>query len=513
MVPDLPYVRKDVPDGSEALNHGGFARFSRRVNLRAGSASKGTTTTGYLRTIRPRIWVAALGVVVASALSLSLFAVPAGADSLTDRKAQVNQQLRETRSQLNESSAALNQAAAAVDQAEANLAAARAELAQTRSELATAKAKDKAMAVKLKKAKIALAKAKAAVVAGQAALDAQKASAGEVVRDQYQQQTNLLPLAALLNAGSTLDLQTRAQWSTTLFDTAQAQIDRLTVIQQQLTAAKKRQAELEAEIATDRRAAAANLKVKKSLEDKAARQEAAVAQLVTQRRNVEASAAADVATDKRRYSRLVDERATVERRIAVRIAKERARQRALAAAAQRAKAAQRKAAAKAAASSRKAASRSKSSPARSSAPTNRSSTRTSAPSSAGHRFSSPVSAPITSVYGMRFHPVLHYWKLHDGTDFGAGCGTAIRAPYAGKVVEKYYNGGYGNRLMIDHGSVGGNYVTTGYNHAIRYTVGVGQHVSRGQVIGYVGTTGYSTGCHLHLMVWLNGKVVNPMRWF
>nr|WP_232531245.1 M23 family metallopeptidase [Microlunatus antarcticus] len=114
---------------------------------------------------------------------------------------------------------------------------------------------------------------------------------------------------------------------------------------------------------------------------------------------------------------------------------------------------------------------------------------------------------------MRLHPVLHVWKLHDGTDFGAGCGAAIHAAADGVVAEKYYNAGYGNRLMIDHGKVDGKYVTTGYNHAIRYVVGVGDHVKQGQVIGYVGTTGYSTGCHLHLMVWLNGGMVNPMSWY
>ena len=81
------------------------------------------------------------------------------------------------------------------------------------------------------------------------------------------------------------------------------------------------------------------------------------------------------------------------------------------------------------------------------------------------------------------------------------------------MAERYYSGGYGNRLMIDHGYIRGKFVTTGYNHAIRYTVRVGQRVRTGQVIGYVGSTGYSTGCHLHLMVWLNGRVVNPMRWF
>ena len=125
----------------------------------------------------------------------------------------------------------------------------------------------------------------------------------------------------------------------------------------------------------------------------------------------------------------------------------------------------------------------------------------------------PVPGPITSPYGLRLHPVLGYWKLHDGTDFRGACGSVIRAPAAGRVAERYYNGGYGNRLMIDHGYVNGRYVTTGYNHAIRYSVSVGQRVSKGQVIGYVGTTGYSTGCHLHLMVWLNGGLTNPMTWF
>ena len=104
-----------------------------------------------------------------------------------------------------------------------------------------------------------------------------------------------------------------------------------------------------------------------------------------------------------------------------------------------------------------------------------------------------MSAPISSAYGMRFHPILRYWKLHDGTDFAAGCGTKIRAAYSGEVVERYYNAGYGNRLMIDHGKVDGKYVTTGYNHAIRYTVRVGEHVRKGEVIGYAGSTGFSTG--------------------
>jgi murein DD-endopeptidase MepM/ murein hydrolase activator NlpD len=81
------------------------------------------------------------------------------------------------------------------------------------------------------------------------------------------------------------------------------------------------------------------------------------------------------------------------------------------------------------------------------------------------------------------------------------------------VAERYFNGAYGNRLMIDHGVVAGRYVTTGYNHAQRYRVSVGERVSKGEVIGYVGSTGLSTGCHLHYMLWLDGGRVNPMSWY
>ena len=130
-----------------------------------------------------------------------------------------------------------------------------------------------------------------------------------------------------------------------------------------------------------------------------------------------------------------------------------------------------------------------------------------------HGFAHPVSGAITSALGLRLHPVLGVWKLHDGTDFGAGCGTPIRAPYAGRVTSVGSSRGYGNRLLLDHGRVDGRVVVTAYNHAQRYVVGRGQAVTKGQVLGYVGSTGYSTGCHLHLMVWLDGRLTNPMSWF
>jgi murein DD-endopeptidase MepM/ murein hydrolase activator NlpD len=130
-----------------------------------------------------------------------------------------------------------------------------------------------------------------------------------------------------------------------------------------------------------------------------------------------------------------------------------------------------------------------------------------------HGFRYPVAGPVTSPYGMRFHPLLHVQKLHDGTDFGAACGTPIRAPYAGTVTAAYFNTGYGNRLMLDHGAVDGHRVVSGFNHATSYVVGVGDRVQQGQLVGFVGRTGYATGCHLHLMVWLDGRVVDPMTWY
>jgi len=131
----------------------------------------------------------------------------------------------------------------------------------------------------------------------------------------------------------------------------------------------------------------------------------------------------------------------------------------------------------------------------------------------GHGFVQPVPGAVTSAFGMRFHPVLHRWKLHDGTDFGAACGTPIRAPYAGVVTRAYFNAGYGQRLILDHETVDGVRVETALNHATHFVVRPGQTVTRGQVLGFVGSTGYATGCHLHLMVWLDGRLVDPMTWF
>ncbi len=113
---------------------------------------------------------------------------------------------------------------------------------------------------------------------------------------------------------------------------------------------------------------------------------------------------------------------------------------------------------------------------------------------------------------MRMHPILKIYKLHDGTDFSASCGSAVYAAASGRVMSAYYNAGYGNRVIIDHGFTHGVSLQTSYNHMTSFVTEPGQHVSRGQLIGYAGTTGYSTGCHMHFMVYVNGYTVDPVSW-
>jgi murein DD-endopeptidase MepM/ murein hydrolase activator NlpD len=118
----------------------------------------------------------------------------------------------------------------------------------------------------------------------------------------------------------------------------------------------------------------------------------------------------------------------------------------------------------------------------------------------------PVSARMSSGFGMRFHPILRRQRMHNGVDFAAPAGTSIRSAADGVVVSAAYGGGYGNRIIIFHGDG----VMTVYAHCRSMAVREGQRVRRGQVIGTVGSTGMSTGPHLHFEVRVNGRAVNPM---
>jgi murein DD-endopeptidase MepM/ murein hydrolase activator NlpD len=122
-----------------------------------------------------------------------------------------------------------------------------------------------------------------------------------------------------------------------------------------------------------------------------------------------------------------------------------------------------------------------------------------APSSSG--FIWPVSGPVTSGFGWR------WGRMHEGIDIGAACGTPIRAAASGTIVYAGWMDGYGNIIIIDHGGGMG----TAYGHQSAIYVGGGS-VSQGQTIGAVGSTGHSTGCHLHFEVRVNGTPVNPLSY-
>jgi len=115
------------------------------------------------------------------------------------------------------------------------------------------------------------------------------------------------------------------------------------------------------------------------------------------------------------------------------------------------------------------------------------------------------STRITSPFGRRRHPILGYTRMHAGIDFKASYGTPIHAATDGVVKYAGRHGGHGNFVKLSHG--GG--LGTGYAHMSRIAVREGQHVRRGQVIGYVGSTGLSTGPHLHYEMYRNGRTVNP----
>ena len=118
------------------------------------------------------------------------------------------------------------------------------------------------------------------------------------------------------------------------------------------------------------------------------------------------------------------------------------------------------------------------------------------------------SAPITSGFGARMDPFLHRLAMHPGIDFRAPIGSPVRATAAGTVTNAQYTGGYGNMVEIDHG--GG--VVTRYGHLSRILTKVGDHVEEGALIGRTGSTGRSTGPHLHYEVRVNGHAIDPMTY-
>ncbi|TDO51491.1 murein DD-endopeptidase MepM/ murein hydrolase activator NlpD [Kribbella sp. VKM Ac-2527] len=403
------------------------------------------------------------------------------------QKKQLDSQIKQSKADLHESYDQLAKSVAAYATAETQYKAVQAKYAAAQGRLAAAKAADVVAASKLKAAEQALSTAQADVAEGEQQIAEKQALAGRAVRSAYQQQNSLVGLTIVLRGASPADVATGMQVQRNVFGIQGNAITNLNNAQAQLANRRAKLAAAERIVAEQRAEAARTVQEVTKLTQQVAADKAEAAKVAAARMVAYKAAEKEKNSELAHYQSLVAERNRVQQILVAR------------ALAEKAAAARRKAAAEAA--ERAKAKREKRPPRKIPDP----------PGNDGGLIW-PIRTYITSPYGMRFHPILHYWKLHDGTDFGGGCGTPIRAAASGVVTDRYYNGGYGNRVFISHGVIDGSSLTTVYNHLSRYKARVGQRVSKGQIIGYVGTTGYSTGCHLHFMVYQDGRVVNPMKW-
>lgn len=474
--------------------------------------------------------------VVTTCVLVATLGLSAQADELDQRRDQLDQQLQEQEGVVEHYSNELSAAVAALEAAEAELRAAEAELAEAEAATEEARRIEAERKEEEHQAIRDLERAEASVRAAIAAWNSVDARVVEEITVITQQSGPLVDLALLFTDVSMANLNQRAQLSTTLFDSSALELDVLQELRFQME-----QAEAAAEVAREaaeeaREAAEEQTAVAEETEAEAARLRASVQDKVTARDAAKADTESTLSAEQQRYADLEAESADVDRRIQERIRleeerrkeeerkEEERRQKEAADQAARDQAARDQAARQNNSSGTSSSSGSSSTPSSnsggssssssSSSGSSNSSSSSSSSSASSSGFQRPVPGRITSPYGPRVHPILGVRRLHDGTDFAGACGSPIKAAADGVVAERYYHVAYGNRLMIDHGRVNGTYVTTGYNHATRYVVSPGQSVTRGQTIGYVGTTGYSTGCHLHLMVWEGGSLVNPMsKWF
>lgn len=437
---------------------------------------------------------------VAATASAALVAPLAAADTLSDLRANSAsnaQKQAAARQAISESQLNVGSATQKLLESQQELENAQSILADISVQLQAARENDARIAAELKAAREELELAKQRVAKAEADVQAQLAVIGQAARESFQQQTDLRELTVVFGAESPAELSQRLQWSTTIFDTQAAEKSRLDEVLAELEAARKAVAELEARIAAEKQESERNVARIRDLERQAERQRDAVAALVAANRVARDHAQGELDADEADYRTLQAAERDTQQRIQQEVARLKAEEeRIKREAAERARAN----AAKPAASAPDTSSR---------ATTSRSSSR----ATSAWGFIRPVNANYGSPFGQRFHPILKYWRAHNGVDMGAPTGTPIYAAQSGTVLQAGVNGGFGQYTLISHGAlVDGKVTTTGYAHQSRIVVRAGQKVERGQLIGYVGNTGLSTTPHLHFELRLNGTPVNPVRY-
>jgi murein DD-endopeptidase MepM/ murein hydrolase activator NlpD len=405
----------------------------------------------------------------AAALAMGTMSAPAvlsaaAADPLKDKQKRVEKKIDRAEQHFHASSARSRKAQARLEAAQAELDGARSQLAVARGRLEVAEERDAKMQAALEAARARLEQARQDLATGREEVADQHRSVVSTITDFYEEgDPDLLAIASILDSETTADLTRRTEARNVIVGQETRAYDELHAAEV-LLEVRERQVEEAEEVVAQRRAEAAeNLEEKQALEAEAQDAAAAVRSIVGKRRDARSAANRAKARDERVLRALEREQAQIQEML------RRRAQQAL---------------------------------------------RSSRGSADPDGFlSPPTSGYLTSPFGYRKHPIYGYWGMHDGVDYGGGCGLEIRAAAGGRVVSSYWSDSYGRRLIVDHGAVGGVGLATIYNHAASYNVGVGSTVARGQVIGHVGNTGWSTACHLHFTVTSNGRPVDPMNWF
>ncbi|GAB3201517.1 M23 family metallopeptidase [Nocardioides hungaricus] len=414
------------------------------------------------RAARPRLAATTLVCALAAGgLAVPLANADPRDDKLEDRQQQAQQQVRRAQRDLDESSSRVRRAQAAVERSVRQLDAARADYRSASTRLAAARVRDRQMQAKLDAAEERLTRAQDDLAQGQADLEAQRQFLTDTVTDIYEGgDPSLLAFATLLESETTTDLTRQQALNDVIVGREARAYDDLRAAEVLLQVRENEVQSARDDVAAQRRSAAENLATMQALLRETEDAKERVRASVGQKRDARAKA--------------VQARQDDQRELAAAKARENRIKQQILAASQRAKGGYR-------------------------GPTN-------------GLLTPPVPGYVTSPFGYRIHPIYKYWGLHNGTDFGVSCGEGLRAAGTGTVIAKYYSSVYGNRLFVSLGQINGKNVTVVYNHAAGYRVNVGDRVQQGDVVGYVGNTGWSTGCHLHFIVMVDGTEVDPMNW-
>jgi murein DD-endopeptidase MepM/ murein hydrolase activator NlpD len=415
-----------------------------------------------------RQYVSALVVGALSVAALTLPLAHADDDDLKERQRSVEGRIADTSSALEESSAEAAAAGRALGRAQGRLDAARSRLADVRARLTSAEALEERLRGELVEARAALVEADLELAQGQQDVVDQRLDVRDSILRLYAYgDPELRSIGAFFDNASLEDLQRQDVADKVIVGRGAQQLDAFQDAEEELAEQQARVEAARDAIATKTAEAEEQVQLISSLYDDARNAEARIQGLVATTRDVRQQALRIEAADQRRLAELEEREAAIKERLVRLAAREAARQ----------------------------------------------ATRGGGFSgSSGGFLSYPTSGPVTSPYGYRIHPIFGYRALHGGTDFGAACGSTLVASAAGTVIDVYEDEVYGKRVFLNVGLVNGKNLVLVYNHMSGFNVSEGQRVARGETIGFTGTTGWSTGCHLHFTVMENGVAVDPMTY-